>query len=215
MATTAMKEISQRQIDNARAEAIRLCAEAYAPQPVPQPDGTTLALCWSGRIARGYDKLAIARIAKDEPAIRKIETALAQLQVKATEAFDAAESAKRAWQAMATAAGQTADVDAVYPPVCTCEACQANVNQFDHNMARRTYTAMLYDLCAPNRDTPPIIELVRGAAEKGNRDQLWTLLKRVLDAGEAYIDACRAAGVSPNWRLAMYPGEGWKSEVGQ
>lgn len=215
MAATAMKAISQRQVDIARAEAIRLCADAYAPAPVVQPDGPPLQLCYAGRISRASDKLALARIANDTAAIARLETGIAQLQAKVNAAAQAADLAAQAWVRLALAAGQPAARDEVYPPVCTCEACQANVNQFDHNMARRTYTAMLYDLCAPNRDTPPIIELVRGAAEKGNRDQLWTLLKRVLDAGEAYIDACRAAGVSPNWRLAMYPGGGWESEVGQ
>ena len=114
MAIATMIGATPKQIDQAQAKAQDLCRLAYAPQPVAQPDGSTLALCWSGRIARAYDKLAIARIAADGAAIRKIETALAQLQATATAAFEAAETAKCAWVAMATSAGQSANIDEVW-----------------------------------------------------------------------------------------------------
>jgi len=212
MAIATMIGATPKQLETAKSRAIDLCRLAYAPQPVPQPDGTTLTLCWSGRIARAYDRLAIARIAKDEPSIRKIETALTQLQTSATVAFEAAETAVRAWQTMAAAAGQTADVNAVYPPTCTCAACAAAAAYRSHHEFRHVYTAVLYDLLAPDTvNTPPLLELMRTVAEQDSRNQLWTLLKRVSDAGEAYLRACRAADVQPNWRLAMYPGEGWEA----
>ena len=213
MAIATMMGVSNRQIEQAQAKARDLCAEAYAPQPVKQTDGSLLPLCWSGRIARGYDKLAIARIAADEPAIRKIETALAQLQAKADAAFDAAETAKRAWVAMATAAGQTADVDAVYPPKCTCAACTAASAWQSHQEFRRVYTAVLYELLAPDPvTTPPLIVCLFDLKDKATQDQFWTMLGRVRDAANAYLQACAAADVQPNWRLAMYPGEGLEAD---
>jgi hypothetical protein len=212
MAIATMIGATPKQLEAAKTKAIDLCRLAYAPQPVAQPDGTTLALCWSGRIARAYDKLAIARIAKDAPSIRKIETALAQLQATATAAFEAAETAKRAWVAMATAAGQTADVNEVYQPTCTCAACTADAAYRSHHEFRHVYTAVLYDLLAPDPvRTPPIIELMRNLRDKPGTDRLWTMLKCISDAGEAYIKACRDAGVQPNWRVALYPGEGWEA----
>lgn len=213
MAIATMMGVTQNQIDTAKTNAIDLCKLAYAPQPVAQPDGTTLALCWSGRIARGYDKLAIARIAKDEPSIRKIETALTQLQATATAAFDAAESAKRTWQAMATAAGQSADVDTVYPPKCTCAACTAAAAYRSHHEFRHVYTAVLYEFLAPDPvTTPPLIVCLFNLKDKAVQDQFWTMLGRVRDAANAYLQACAAADVQPNWRLAMYPGEGWEAD---
>jgi hypothetical protein len=201
-----------KQLEAAKSKALDLCRMAYAPQPVPQPDGTTLMLCLSGRIGRAYDKLSMARIAGDEAAIRKIEAALAKLQVSATAAFEAAEAARSAWQAMAAAAGQAIAVDDVYPPTCTCAACAAAAAYRSHHEFRHVYTAVLYDLLAPDTvNTPPLLELMRTVAEQDSRNQLWTLLKRVSDAGEAYLRACRAADVQPNWRLAMYPGEGWEA----
>jgi hypothetical protein len=211
MAIATMIGATPKQLETAKSRAIDLCRLAYAPQPVPQPDGSVLRLCWSGRIERGYDKLAIARIAKDEPAIHKIETALAQLQAKATAAFDAAESAKRAWVAMATAAGQTADVDAIYPPTCTCAACTAAAAYRSHHEFRHVYTAVLYELLAPDPvTTPPLLVCLFNLKDKPTQDRFWTMIGRVRDAANAYIQACAAADVQPNWRLAMYPGEGWE-----
>ena len=45
------------QIETAKNNAAGLNRLAYAPQPVPQADGSELHLCWAGRISRAHDKL--------------------------------------------------------------------------------------------------------------------------------------------------------------
>ena len=103
------------------------------------------------------------------------------------------------------------DVQAVYPAPCTCEGCQAQRAYQNHQSARDAYTTALYEFAAPNSwTTPPIIDLVRRARDGDDaaRRQVWTYLDRILDAGDTYAVACNDAQVSPNWRLALYPGEG-------
>ena len=78
----------------------------------------------------------------------------------------------------------------------------------DHNEARGAYSDALYALLAPNSfETPPLLELLQGADADPNRERLWTYLKRIRDAGNTYIEACKAAGTRPNWRAALFPGE--------
>jgi hypothetical protein len=210
--TAERTAITPNKIEQAKQRAVAACAAAYSAQPVPQPDGTTIALCWSGRIARGYDKLAIARIAKDGATVKALENGIQALQAKAQAAQKAAEDAASAWAALATAAGQKIQPTDVYPPTCTCEGCQAQANYQDKVNWRATYVTCLYDFIAPNSvDTPPVIALLRrlrnNKNDKDASDQLWAHLRRISDAGEAYARACSDAAVRPNWR-ALWPEEG-------
>ena len=199
----------QTKLDHARTAAVTALAAAYSPQPVKQPDGTTLQLCWSGRIARAYDKLAIARIARDTAAVKAIEGGIAMLTAKYTEAQKAAEDAAAQWAALAAAGGVTVDPMSVYPATCTCDGCQAAAAWHDHNEARGRYSDALYNLLAPNSsDRPPLYELLEafGKTEK-DRDRFWAAMKTIYDTAGAYAAACKAAGVQPNWRAALWPGE--------
>ena len=198
-------------IDQARAEAERLLALAALPQPVKQPDGTTLMLCWAARVSRAYDKLAIARIAGDADSVRRLDSAVKQLRAQYNAALAAGENAAAAWAALAMAQGLTVDPQAVYPAPCSCEGCKAQAAHQNHQAMRAAYTTALYEFAAPNSwTTPPLIDLaqrVKAGDQEANR-QLWVHLVRIADAGAAYIAACNDAQVSPNWRLALYPGEG-------
>ena len=70
---------------------------------------------------------------------------------------------------------------------------------------------MLYELLAPDPvTTPPLLVCLFNLKDKPTQDRFWTMIGRVRDAANAYIQACAAADVQPNWRLAMYPGEGWE-----
>lgn len=202
---------AETKVDELRAEAERLMALAYLPQPVKQPDGTTLMLCLHARVARAYDKFAIARIAGDADAVRRLDAAVKQLRAQHNAATSAAENAAAAWAALATAQGVTVDPVSIYPPPCRCDACAAQQTYQSHQGARAAYTNALYEFAAPNSwTTPPLIDLaqrVKAGDADANR-QLWVHLGRILDAGAAYIAACNDAQVSPNWRLALYPGEG-------
>jgi hypothetical protein len=60
-ATMTKAAVTPNLIKQAEERTRQLNLLAYAPQPVAQPDGTTINLCWNGRIARAYDRLADAR----------------------------------------------------------------------------------------------------------------------------------------------------------
>lgn len=200
--------ITPNKIASAKEDAIRLCVAAYAPHPVKQPDGTTLMLCWNGRIVRGYERLAAARIARDAKTIDVLAKAIAGLEQQYNEAARAAERAASDWAAMAATAGATVSATDCHPPACQCEGCVLQRTLHDHNEARGAYSDALYALMAPNgQDIPPILTILAGASEVEQRDRLWTYLRRIRDTGETYIEACKQAGVRPNWRAAMFPGE--------
>ena len=198
-------------IDQAKQRAIAALAAAYSPQPVKQPDGPPLLLCWAGRIARAYDKLAIARIARDSKSVETLQSGINQLTARYNEAVKMAEDAAAQWAALAAAAGVTVQPTDVYPPTCTCEGCQAAQQYQDKVQWRATYVSVLYDFIAPtSADTPPVIELMRqlrnNKGDKEAQDRFWVHMRRISDAGEAYAKACAEAGVRPNWR-ALWPDE--------
>lgn len=200
--------ITPNKIASAKEDAIRLCVAAYAPHPVKQPDGTTLMLCWNGRIVRGYERLAAARIARDAKTSDVLAKAIAGLEQQYNEAARAAERAASDWAAMAASIGVTVTATDCYPPACQCEGCALQRTLHDHNEARGAYSDALYALMAPNgQDIPPILTILAGASEVEQRDRLWTYLRRIRDTGDTYIEACKQAGVRPNWRAAMFPGE--------
>ena len=199
----------QTKLDQAKAAAVAACAAAYAPQPVKQPDGATLQLCWNGRIARAYDKLAIARIARDAAAVKALEGGIDVLRAKYNAAAKEAEDAAAAWAALAAANDVTVQPTDVYPPKCTCDGCRAAAQYRDKVQWRAIYVDCLYDFIAPSStDTPPVITLLRCLRnDKGDKeasDLLWSHLRRISDAGEAYAKACKEADVRPNWR-ALWP----------
>ena len=206
----AVKEpviVTPNKIAQGRARAVDLCAAAYAAQAVQQPDGSTLALCWNGRIARGYERLAAARGAKETAKVEALTKAIRGLEAQYNAAADAAERAAADWAAMAASAGVTVDAHEVYPPQCQCEGCAMQRAYHDHNEARGAYSDALYALLAPNpMDLPPLLEMLEAIAEEAQRDRLWTYMQRIRDTGRAYIKACEAAGTRPNWRAAMWPG---------
>ena len=210
-AVLTKEPITQTKIDQAKAAAVAACLAAYAPQPVKQPDGPPLQLCWNGRIARAYDKLAIARIARDTKAIDALQNGVNALTAKYNEAIKAAEDAAAQWAALAAAGGVTVQPMDVYPPTCTCEGCQAQAQYQDKVQWRAIYVTCLYDFIAPtSADTPPVIELMRRLRDNKNdkeaQDMFWVHMRRISDAGEAYAKACKDADVRPNWR-ALWPDE--------
>lgn len=208
IAVMEREAITPNKLAGMRKTAVDLCAAACAPQPVPQPDGSTLHLCFNGRIVRAYEKLAGARIARNEAQIKALQPAILDLESRAAAACKAAEDAAAAWAAAASASGVTVQPMEVYPPPCGCEGCRLQMTLHDHNEARGAYSDALYALLAPNTfDTPPLLELLASAAADPNHDRLWNYLKRIRNAADAYIKACKAADVRPNWRAALFPGE--------
>ncbi len=217
MAAVAVKERTEtNRVDAARTVAVAALAAAYTPHAVAQPDGSTLMLCWNGRIARAYDKLAAAREdakRRNEPnaaTVKAIEGAVRKLEASYNEAIAAAENAAATWAALAAADGVTVDPMSIYPAACTCDGCRAAALWHDHNEARGKYSDALYNLLAPDPGTRPLLYALLedfGKSEK-DRDRFWAAMKGIYDAAGAYAAACKAAGVQPNWRAALYPGEG-------
>ena len=210
MAAIAVRQFNAATTDltDARRKAVELCHAAYAPQPVAQPDGSLLPLCWNGRIARGYEKLAVARAARQTALIQTIQATLRGFEQQYNAAANAAEQAATTWAAMAAAAGVTVEPTEVYPPPCDCEGCRMQRAYHDHNEARGAYSDALYALLAPNSfETPPLLDLLADAQSEASRNRLWAHLKRIRDLGNAYTAACIAAGTRPNWRVALFPSE--------
>ena len=216
MAAVMTKEpITQTRIDQAKAAAVAACLAAYAPQPVKQPDGTTLQLCWNGRIARAYDKLAAARADakrrgdKDDATVKAIQKSIDMLTAKYAEAQRLAEDAAATWAALAAAEGVTVDPASIYPAACTCDGCKTAALWHDHNEARGNYSDALYRLLAPDPGTrPPLYALLEDFGKsKQDADRFWAAMKTIYDSAKAYDAACKAAGVQPNWRAALWPGE--------
>jgi len=206
--------VTPNRIDAARAAAVVALGNAYLPHEVEQPGGAPpLLLCWAGRIARAYDKLATAREdarrrgSKDDPAVKAIEAAIRKLEASYTAAASAAEDAASTWAALATAAGQSIDPASIYPPACTCDGCKTAALWHDHNEARGKYSDALYALLAPNpTDRPPLFTLLEdfNKTEK-DRERFWAAMKTIYDSAKGYDAACKAAGVQANWRMAMAP----------
>jgi hypothetical protein len=199
--------VTPSKIEAARGAAVAALNAAYAPQPIAQPDGSTLHLCWHGRIARGYERLAAARRAKDAAAVATITAAIRGLEAQANDALATAERAASDWAAMAAAAGSAADPQSVYPGACTCVGCKAAAAHHDHNEARGRYSDALYRLLAPTSGDCPLLDIIAACDTETGRDKMWAALRTIYSAGRAYEAACKAADVPPNWRAALYPGE--------
>jgi len=207
-------KVDTRRIDAARAAAVVALGNAYLPHEVEQPGGAPpLLLCWAGRIARAYDKLAAAREdAKrrgqpDDATVKAIEAAIRKLEASYTAAASAAEDAASTWAALATAAGQSIDPASIYPPACTCDGCKTAALWHDHNEARGKYSDALYALLAPEPSArPPLFQMLEDFTKsEQDRDRFWAAMKGLYASAKGYDAACKAAGVQPNWRMAMAP----------
>jgi len=216
-AVATLERTTTNRIDAAHAAAVAAMTAAYLPHEVEQPGGAPpLLLCWSGRIARAYDKLAAAREDakrrgdKDAATVKAIESAIRKLEASYTAAIAAAEDAAATWAALAAAEGVTVDPASIYPAACTCDGCKTAALWHDHNEARGNYSDALYRLLAPDPGTrPPLYALLEDFGKsKQDADRFWAAMKTIYDSAKAYDAACKAAGVQANWRAALYPGEG-------
>lgn len=187
------------QIDEAFQRAANACAAAYSAQPVRQIDGSTLMLCWAGRIDRALDKLATVR-AEGGDAI-KVQTAVDMLSASACTAMKDAEALASHWAAMAAAAGQQVDAMACYPSQCQCSGCTTQRQRQAVAITKAQATEAVYRLLdGIGSDAPRLLGYIEGAADAGQRDLLWRALKRIADAMVAYREAAQAAGEAVDWR---------------
>src|SRR5690606_25099358 len=193
--------------EEAKAKAIQLCAEAYAPQPIPQPDGSTLMLCWEGRVNRAWAVWQQVKASGDNDKAQKIEEMAVALGHKMDAARAAAEKAASDYGTLVSSVGWR--VEDVYPPQCQCEQCQRMVAQQEYFAAEMELYQAVSVLIEPahERNMPALVALIDGAGDEKNRDLLWRTLKRIADAQKRYAAACKAYDQTPQWRRAMYGGD--------
>ncbi len=196
-----MTTISPKMIDDARQRAVAATHAAYAPQPVVQRDGSTLALCWMGRIVRGYQMLQNAE--NKEP----VQQALAVLEGKAKAAFNVAEKAASDYGALCIAAGLTVAAD-VYPPPCECEGCHLAGARMIYAAALAEMREAAWALLLPlhlDAALPALVDLVEATGEKQEvmRKELWDRLCRLALSQKKLREAADALGYPLNWYSAL------------
>lgn len=205
MATTFQTKsaISPRQIAEAKEKALRLAQVAFAPQPVKQADGSTVPLCWAGRLHRALTAGNAAQQAGDAAKVALIEQAIDRLSTEMHSAESAAADAEAAYMALCAAAGVTAE--ALPSTECTCVGCveQRRLHALASTSAD-VRAAVWALLTGPVGELPAIVTLVAQAHDAGVRDRLWAHLKRISDALSAYGQACAENGEQPQW------GEVWR-----
>lgn len=196
--------LKETKIETAYQLAVTACNAAYSAQPVRQPDGSTVLLCWSGRIDRAFQRLADA-LATGQDAT-KLREGIEVLSNAARKALKESEALAVAWAATAAAVGNTVDPLQCYPPPCTCIGCQNARQRQQAAIARAEATEAIYALLdGYGADEPRLLGYVAGAGEAGQRDLLWASLKRIADALTAYKAACIAIGEQPDWRRLLCP----------
>lgn len=182
--------VAVRTVD--KTEVQRLLLAAYGPQPVKQPDGSTLQLCWQGRIHRALMLLNAATLAGDVAKVAQLQQGLATLEAAATQAQSAA---TRAQEAYAQAHGEWLAIAA-----CTCEGCKVGATYHALGAAMGNARTQLWDLLMPQGDAmPALVQLVTTIEHKESRVKLWEVLKNLSDNLQAFATASQALGETPKW----------------
>jgi len=192
-------------VEEAEAAVKRLMLLAYAPQPVVQPGGATLHLCWAGRLYRAYSLRNEAMAAGDDARAASLLAAIDKLSAMAHEAMSLAERADSTYHSLCIL--KNIEPHDWTPPQCECAACVDKNKRWRIAAAagdvRKAAWALMGDA---GEGQPPIITLFRAAAkDKSANDQLWRHLLSIVTAMEAYIEECSKAGEHPDWAKETLP----------
>lgn len=196
--------VTPRQMADAKAKALELCAAAYAPQSIAQPDGSALELCWQGRIHRAFGLAEEARRAGDTARMEQIRAGIDQLSWQYGNAQTAAERAAADYAGLCASMGR--EPDDVYPAKCQCEGCVNADRQMAYLNADAELRHAVFRLMTPKDATDPLphlVTLLDGAGDADTCDRLWYALKRIGDAQRAYSEACGAFGKAPDWHRVL------------
>lgn len=196
--TTAI--IEPTTIEEAEEQAKRLMALAYAPHSVAQADGSTLSLCYAGRIHRAYQMRQVAIEAGDTGKAQTYAAAIEKLIDMAQHAYKIAEDADVLYQGMCAVKG--VEAHNTTPPDCECVGClEKNKGwRMSHAMegVRKAAWTFLGD---DGEGQPPIINLFRKArSDEKARDMIWRHLLSITDSMQCYMDECGKVGERPNWK---------------
>ena len=155
------------------------------PQPVK---GTSIELCYVGRIQRAMEHGSVAMQNNDKEALEKIKKAIDGLETMATEAGKLASEAQQAYKA---ATGESVTVEP-----CWCEYCQKEQQLDMVWQAESRLRRSIFELVEPAvNGMPKPLALLRS----GDEDGLKNLVASLCDAQAGYFDACSLYKVTPRW----------------
>lgn len=205
MTTKTMTQtvVTPRQIEQAKANAQELAGSAWAPQPVKQRDGSTLPLCYRGRMHRALRMLADARNSGNRDLEAQIRGAIEKLNADANAAEAAAEKAIADYSALCALAN--VPIEDLYPQDCQCVGCQESGTLHRLASAEGNLRRAIWMFLGPARvgELPAIAELTKKAADEKARDAIWRHLKTITDAMQVYEDVCKQTGTDPRWAEVM------------
>ena len=196
MEATIPTSVKRRQVLEAKAEAERLHALAYLPRPVKQADGTSMPLCWSGRVHRAFDMANALQRQGDVARLAIVERALVTLQAEAHAAANKAKLAESAYCELCALAGE----QPTFPDVveCTCAGCVGERAALERLDAIAAYREAAWALLGTTTERPALLDLM-AAANDGKA--LWRLLEAAHAAMARYEAACNAEGTAPDWTV--------------
>jgi hypothetical protein len=196
MEATIPTSVKRRQVLEAKAEAERLHALAYLPRPVKQADGTSMPLCWSGRVHRAFDMANALQRQGDVARLAIVERALVTLQAEAHAAANKAKLAESAYCELCVLAGE----QPTFPDVveCPCAGCAGQRAALERLDAVAAYREAAWALLGTTTERPALLDLM-AAANDGKK--LWRLLEAAHAAMARYEAACNAEGTAPDWTV--------------
>ena len=189
------KTIEPTTIEEAEAAVKRLMQEAYAPHDVTMLDGSTIQLCFAGRL---HQMRIAAILAGDVEKAQKLTADIENL----TRIYDgkrkAAEDADVLYHGMCAKKG--VEAKQLTPPDCECAGCIDKNKVWRIAAAagevRKSVWALLGDV--EGNGQPPIIELFRRAQQDEKaRDMIWRHLSQIVDSMQVYMDECSKAFDGP------------------
>lgn len=183
--------------------ALPLVSQAYLAQPVKQPDGSFLDLCLMGRITRAYRLLAEAKATGATERATALQAAIDKLNQVAETAMAAANKAVSDYCAACIVEGK--EPEDLYPPACRCVGCQETGKLHCVGAAVGAMRAAVWALLGDDGDgEPPLLPLVRKAADEQARGALWTHLVKIANSMQEYANVCRDLGAAPNWKQELW-----------
>jgi len=150
--------VKRRQVLEAKAEAERLHALAYLPRPVKQADGTSMPLCWSGRVHRAFDMANALQRQGDVARLAIVERALVTLQAEAHAAANKAKLAESAYCELCVLAGE----QPTFPDVveCPCAGCVGQRAALERLDAVAAYREVAWALLGTTTERPALLDLM-------------------------------------------------------
>ena len=199
MAKSPMSAVSPKQILDAETQAINAYRLAYSAMPVPQPDGTTIPLCYYGRIERAFNLLASAKGTDKEPQIKRaVEMLIAQSQDAQATAHEAANR----YEGICAQANVTPK-DLV-PAQCECDFCKSHNLTHGATVARVDLAMAVSGLFSATPGKLPAIVGMVADIDEGSKEAANTLrgaLTGIASAMRRYSQVCEQNGLQPDWRV--------------